>query len=209
VVGVAADTRYRELTRDWLTVYLPAPGFFFFDPGCLVVRTRSAPGTVVPALRAAIRAQDAQAAVVSVSTMDAELGKELARPRAAAAVTSLFALLAVALAGLGVYGVIAYEVVQRHRELAVRSALGASPARIFKTVVSRSLALGLAGIALGSAAAVVLTRSLQSLLFEVVPGDPASFATGSGLLLAVVLLAALLPARRAAAADPVVALRIE
>jgi len=141
--------------------------------------------------------------------MDVELGKELARPRAAAAVTLLFALLAVALAGLGVYGVIAYEVVQRHRELAVRSALGASPARIFKTVVSRSLALGLAGIALGSAAAVVLTRSLQSLLFEVVPGDPASFATGGGLLLVVVLLAALVPARRAASADPVTALRIE
>ena len=209
VVGVAADTRYRELTRDWLTVYLPAPGFFFFDPGCLVVRTRSAPGTVVPALRAAIRAQDAQAAVVSVSMMDVELGKELARPRAAAAVTSLFALLAVALAGLGVYGVIAYEVVQRHRELAVRSALGASPARIFKTVVSRSVGLGLAGIALGSAAAALLTRSLQSLLFEVVPGDPASFATSGVVLLGVVLLAALVPARRAASADPVTALRIE
>ena len=209
VVGVAADLRYRELTRDWLTVYFPAAQFFFFDPGCLVVRTRSAPQTFVPAIRAAIRAQDPQAAVLSVSTMDAELAKELARPRTAVTVTGLFALMAVGLAWLGVYGVISYEVVQRRRELAVRSALGASPSRIFKAVVGRSLALGLAGIALGCLAASVLTRSLRSLLFEVVPGDPASFVAGGGLLLAVVLLAALLPARRAAAADPVVALRIE
>ena len=209
VVGVAADTRYRELTRNWLVVYFPAPSFFFFDPGCLVVRTRFAPETLVPALRAAIRAQDAQAAVVSVSTMDAELAKELARPRTAVTVTGLFALMAVGLAWLGVYGVISYEVVQRRRELAVRSALGASPSRIFKAVVGRSLNLGLVGIAVGGAAAGVLMRSLRSMLFEVVPGDPASFATGGGLLLAVVLLAALVPARRAAAADPVVALRIE
>jgi putative ABC transport system permease protein len=117
--------------------------------------------------------------------------------------------MAVGLAWLGVYGVISYEVLQRRRELAVRSALGASPARIFKAVVLRSLMLGLGGIALGCAAASVLTRSLRSLLFEVVPGDPASFATGGGVLLAVVLLAALIPARRAAAADPVTALRIE
>jgi putative ABC transport system permease protein len=209
VVGVAADTRYRELRRDWLTVYFPAPDFFFFDPGCLVVRAKVAPVALVPALRAIIRAQDPNAAVVSVATMDAELAKELARPRTAVTVTGLFALMAVGLAWLGVYGVISYEVLQRRRELAVRSALGASPSRIFKDVVGRSLTLGLAGIALGGLAAALLTRSLQSLLFEVVPGDPASFAAGGGLLLAAVLLAALVPARRAAAADPVTALRIE
>jgi putative ABC transport system permease protein len=209
VVGVAADLRYRELTRNWLTVYFPAPQFFFFDPGLLVVRTRIAPGALVPAIREAIRAQDPQAAVVSVSTMDAELAKELARPRTAVTVIVLFAVMAVGLAWLGVYGVIAYEVVQRQRELAVRSALGASPDRIFKAVLSRSLTLGLAGIALGGVAAFFVTRFLQSLLFEVVPGDPASFAAGGGVILAVVVLAALAPARRAAAADPVIALRIE
>jgi putative ABC transport system permease protein len=209
VVGVAADTRYRELRRDWLTVYFPAPGFFFFDPGCLVVRAKVAPAALVPALRAAIRAQDPAAAVVAVSTMDAELAREVARPRAAVTVTGLFALMAVGLAWLGVYGVISYEVVQRRRELAVRSALGASPSRIFQAVVGRSLTLGLAGVALGGVAAAVLTRSLESLLFEVVPGDPMSFAAGGGLLLAAVLLAALVPARRAAAADPVTALHIE
>jgi putative ABC transport system permease protein len=209
VVGVAADLRYRELTRDWLYVYFPAAQFFFFDPGVLVVRTTIAPQTLVPAIRQAIRGQDPEAAVMSVSTMDAELAKELARPRTAVTVTGLFALMAVGLAWLGVYGVISYEVVQRRRELAVRSALGASPSRIFQAVVGRSLGLGLAGIALGGVAAAFLTRSLRALLFEVVPGDPASFAAGGGLLLAAVLLAALVPARRAAADDPVTALRIE
>jgi putative ABC transport system permease protein len=209
VVGVVADTRYRELRRDWLTVYFPAAKFFFFDPGCLVVRAEVAPAALVPALRATIRAQDREAAVISASTMDAELARELARPRTAVTVTGVFALMAVGLAWLGVYGVISYEVVQRRRELAVRSALGASPSRIYRSVVGRSLALGLGGIALGCLAAAVLTRSLQSLLFEVGPGDPVSFVAGGGLLLSAVLLAALAPARRAAAADPVTALRIE
>jgi putative ABC transport system permease protein len=209
VVGVAGDTRYRELRRDWLTVYFPAPDFFFFDPGCLVVRAKVAPAALVPSLRAAIRAQDREAAVVSVSTMDAELARELARPRAAVTVTGVFALMAVGLAWLGVYGVISYEVAQRRRELAVRSALGATPSRIFRAVVGRSLTLGLGGIMLGCVAAAVLPRSLQSLLFEVAPADPVSFAAGGGLLLAAVVLAALVPARRAAAADPVTALRIE
>jgi predicted permease len=209
VVGVAADLRYRELTRNWLYAYFPAPQFFFFDPGALVVRTRIDPETLVPAIRQAIRSQDPEAAVVSVATMDAELAKELARPRTAATVTALFALMAVGLSWLGVYGVISYEVLRRRRELAVRSALGASPARIFKAVLGRSLRLGLGGIALGCTAASVLTRSLRSLLFDVVPGDPASFAAGGALLLAAVVLAALVPARRAAGADPVTALRIE
>jgi putative ABC transport system permease protein len=209
VVGVAADLRYRELTRNWLYVYFPAPQLFFFDPSFLVVRTRLAPPKLVPAIRAAIRAQDPEAAVVSVATMDAELAKTLARPRTAAAVTGLFALIAVGLAWLGVYGVISYEVLQRRRELAVRSALGATPARIFTAVVSRSLTLGLAGLAVGCVTAAALTRSLRALLFEVAPGDPLSFAAGGGALLAVVMLAALVPARRAAAADPVAALRAE
>jgi predicted permease len=209
VVGVAADLRYRELTRNWLYAYFPAPQFFFFDPGLLVVRTRVAPQTLGPAIQQAIRSQDPEAAVVSVATMDAELGKELVRPRTAATVTALFALMAVGLSWLGVYGVISYEVLQRRRELAVRSALGASPARLFKAVLGRSLMLGLGGIALGCTAAPVLTRSLRSLLYEVVPGDPASFAVGGALLLAAVVLAALVPARRAASADPVTALRIE
>jgi putative ABC transport system permease protein len=209
VVGVAADLRYRELTRDWLTIYFPASQFFYFDPAVLVVRTRVAPESVVPAIRQKIRAQDPQAVVVSAATMEAELAKELEHPRTAMMVTILFALVALGLSWLGVYGVVSYEVVERRRELAIRSALGATPRRIFEAVVFRSLTLGLAGIAVGCAAASLLTRSLRSLLFEVSPGDPAGFATGGGVLLAVVVVAALVPARRAAAADPAIALRSE
>ena len=210
VVGVAADTRYRELTRDWLTVYFPAAQFFFFDPGCLVVRAKVAPTDACSRRSAPPSAPRIRRRRWSPSRPWTRSWPRSSRgPRTAVTVTGLFALMAVGLAWLGVYGVISYEVVQRRRELAVRSALGASPSRIFKAVVGRSLALGLAGIALGCVAASVLTRSLRSLLFEVVPGDPASFAAGGGLLLAAVLLAALVPARRAAAADPVIALRIE
>lgn len=209
VVGVAADLRYRELTRNWLTVYFPAAQFFFFDPGALVVRTASAPETLVPAIRKAIRAQEPHAALASVSTMDALLARELSRPRTALTVTALFALMAAVLAAVGVYGVISYEVIQRRRELAVRSALGASPSRLFKAVVLRSLTLGAAGAALGVVAASFVTRSLRSLLFEVVPNDPSSFVSGVGVLLGIVLLASVVPARRAAAVDPASALRVE
>lgn len=209
VVGVAADLRYRELTRNWLTVYFPAAQCFFFDPGSVAVRTASSPETIVPAIREAVRAQEPHAAFASVSTMDALLARELARPRTALTVTALFALMAILLAAVGVYGVISYEVVQRRGELAVRSALGATPSRIFQTVALRSLTLGAAGIAVGAAAAAYATHSLRSLLFGVAPYDPGSFAIGASVLFCIVLLASLLPARRAAAADPMSALRLE
>lgn len=209
VVGVAADMRYRELTRPWLTVYFPGAQFFFFRPGELAVRTTSAPEAVVPAIRQTIRALEPQAAISSISTMETLLARELSRPRAALAVTAMFALLAVVLAGVGVYGVMSYEVGQRRHELAVRSALGASPARIFRGALRRSLAVGAAGAFIGLAVAMVAARWLGSLLYGVAPADPVSFAFGGAALLAMVLLASYLPARRAAAADPVTVLRSE
>lgn len=209
VVGVAADLRYRELTRTWLTVYFPAAQFFFFAPGSLVVRTGPPPAAVLAAIRERVRAHEPQAAVASIDTMDGLLAKELVRPRTALAVASLFALLAIVLAAVGVYGVMSYEVRQRRQELAVRAALGASRTQILAGVVVRSLALGASGAAIGLAVSAAATRGLQALLFETSPLDPAAFLAAAATLLTIVVLASWLPARRAASADPAAALRAE
>jgi putative ABC transport system permease protein len=209
VVGVAADTRYRELTKPWMTVYFPADQSFYFQAASLVVRTASAPDPLVPAIRQVIRTLEPGATVESVATMDTLLARELSRPLIALTVTGIFALVAIVLAAVGVYGVMSYEVRQRRRELAVRSAIGATPADIFRAVVRRSLIVGAAGASAGLVVAASVTRALRSLLFEVQPVDPGVFLTGAGLLLGVVLMAAYFPARRAAGADPVAALRTE
>jgi predicted permease len=209
VVGVAGDTRYRELTKSWLTVYFPAPQFFFFNPGALVVRTTQAPEPLIPAIRQTILNTDPDLALSSIATMDELAAKELSRPRTALTVASLFALLAIILAGVGVYGVLSYDVSQRCQELAVRSALGASPSDVFRNVVWRSTTMGAIGAVIGLGIAAVATRSLGALLYEVSPGDPAAFAVGAIALVAIVLAASYVPARRAAGADPAQVLRTD
>jgi putative ABC transport system permease protein len=207
VVGVAADVRYRELTRTWLTVYFPATQSFHFAPGYLAVRTASTAEELLPAIQQTIRTQEPQVVFYASDTLEALLARELSRPRTALAVTTVFTLLAIVLAAVGVFGVLSYEMTERRHELAIRSVVGASPPRIFRAVVGHSLAMGGAGVALGVLAASLATRFLGSLLFEVGPGDSTSFLVGAGLLLAVVVLASLVPARRAAGVDPAVLLR--
>jgi putative ABC transport system permease protein len=209
VVGVAADLRYRELTRDWLTVYFPAPQFFFFSPGSLVVRTAVPPQTLAGAIRGVVRAQEPHVPLEAFQAMDELLAHELSRPRTAFVVTGLFALLAIVLAAIGVYGVVAYEVGQRSRELAVRSALGASPGAIFRAVLRRSFALAVVGSGTGVAAAALGARGLSAVLYGVGPVDPFTFVIAPAALVLIVLLAACLPARQAASADPVSVLRSE
>jgi predicted permease len=209
VVGVAADTRYRELTKSWMTVYFPADQFFFFQATSLVVRASSTPEALAPALREALRAVEPGATVSSIAPMDTLLDRELARPLTAMTVSGVFALIAILLAAVGVYGVMSYEVRQRRREIAVRSAIGATSAAIFQAVLRRSLIVGLAGAAIGLVLAGSVTRTLSSLFYGIQPLDPAVFLTGAGVLLVVVLAAAYFPARRAAGVDPIEALRAE
>jgi putative ABC transport system permease protein len=137
------------------------------------------------------------------------LERELARPLTAMTVSGVFALIAIALAAVGVYGVTSYEVRQRRREIAVRAAIGATAAAIFHAVLRRSLLVGLAGAGIGTVFAGAATRMLASLLYGVQPIDPFVFFAGAGVLLVVVVAAASLPARRAAAVDPIDALRSE
>ncbi len=207
VVGVVPDTRYRELTKPWMTVYFPADQFFYFQAASLVVRTTTPIQALAPAIQRAIDAIAPGTTIRSVDAVDALLARELARPLTALVVTSLFALLAILLAAVGVYGVLAYDVRQRRRELALRSAIGATPARIFRDVVLRSLRVGVAGAVVGVVAATAMTHVLQTILFEVQPLDPRVFAAASTALLCVALLASYLPARRAAATDPALGLQ--
>ena len=137
--------RYRELTQTWLTVYFPAAQSFHFAPGYLAIRTTSSAEALMPDLRRVIRGHEPQVVFYSSATMEELLARELSRPRTALAVTTLFALMAIVLAAVGVYGVLSYEMTERRHELAVRSAVGASPGRIFRAVVRRSLAMGWSG----------------------------------------------------------------
>jgi putative ABC transport system permease protein len=209
VVGVTADTRYRELTKPWMTVYFPADQFFFFQAASLVIRGSSPPAALAGSITQQVRAIEPAATVDSATPMRALLDRELARPFTALTVIGVFALIAMALAAVGVYGVTSNDVRQRRRELAVRSAIGARPSDIFRSVLQRSAIVGAIGAAAGLAIAIMATQGLRSLLFEVEPLEPGVFGFGAGVLLVVVVLATYLPARVAAATDPAVALRAE
>jgi putative ABC transport system permease protein len=209
VIGVVADTRYRELTREWLTVYFPAKQFFFYSPGAIVVRTTADPTALFADIRRTIQHAEPAAAVHSVDTMEQLLARESAGPRAAVAVAALFAFIAVFVTAVGVYAVFSYDVSQRARELAVHSAIGASPGRIIGMTLRQSLGVGVAGALAGLSVAAVLTRYLAAVLFEVQPLDALTFGFAGVGLLAIVVLASLMPAQRAARVDPVALLRAE
>jgi predicted permease len=209
VVGVVADTRYREVTKAWMTAYFPAKQFFFFSPNLLIVRTATDPIAMLPAIRQAVLAQEPAAAVYSSETMESAAASELSRPRTAVAIAALFALAAIFVAAIGVYGVVSYEVSYRARELALHAAIGASPRQIRNQTLRRSLAVGAVGAVFGLGAASLLTRYLATLLFEIQPLDAVTFAAAGVSLLAIVLAASLVPARRAAAIDPAVLLKTE
>jgi len=147
--------------------------------------------------------------VTNVSSLDAYVSAASADTRFALTVLGAFAVLAVVLAGVGVYGVVAYATARRTREIAVRLALGAGARRIVALVIRQGAVWTITGISAGAVGARVLTRYLESLLFNVTAGDAATFAVVSGLLGAVALAAATLPAIRAVRVDPMLALRNE
>jgi predicted permease len=209
IVGVAADIHHEGLTSA------PAPTVFLLHaqaPGyitSLVVRTAGAPGIDASAIRRAIQEVDPTQAVSGVKSMQRYLEDSLARPRLYAALVTSFAVLAVTLAVIGVYGLLAYVVRQRTHEIGIRMALGAAREHIFRVVLRQGVILVLSGLAIGLVAAVGLRGLVSALLFGVTAGDPAAYGGAAVLLLAAACTAAALPARRAARVDPVVALRDE
>ena len=175
----------------------------------VVVRGDVNPAGLTAAVRKEIRELDADLPVYNVRTMEDRVADSLARRRFAMLLLTLFAALALGLAAVGVYGVIAYLVNQGARELGIRLALGATPHAILMLIVRQGLVVAVSGVSLGLAAAFVLTRFMQSLLFGVNARDPLTFGSIAGLLTLVALAASAIPARRAARIDPMVSLRAE
>ncbi len=210
IVGVVGDFRHYRLPRPMgPAVYFP----YFATPylaQTLVLRTSlSDPERLIRSLEEAVRALDPDVPLYEVQTLEQATGRSLWQPRLQGQVVGLFAVLALILAAVGLYGVIAYSVTQRTRELGVRMTLGATAGGIARLVLGQAARLALAGVGLGVAGALGLTRFLTSLLHGVAPTDLATFLTVPLILVAVALAAGWVPARRAARVDPLVAIRAE
>jgi putative ABC transport system permease protein len=160
-----------------------------------------------PFVRQTARVVDRAALLSAVTTVSAELDRQLAPRRFQAWLLTAFSFVALLLAGIGIYGVIFYSVEQRKREVGVRMALGAPPRQVRRMVVREALTLALAGLAIGLIAAALLTRLMAAMLFGVSASDPAAFAAASSLLLATAVAASWVSARRASRIDPLEALR--
>jgi ABC-type lipoprotein release transport system permease subunit len=173
----------------------------------LIVRTKTSPSILAPALRAAVWAVDKDQPIYEVATMDELIRRSGTNRRVETLLLISFGLLAMALAAIGIYGVVAESVNQRTREIGLRMALGAQAKDVLRIVLGRSLVLTLAGIMLGTGAGWYVVRYLQSLLFGIQPRDAVAFGGAGIVLLAVALAAGYNHARRAARIDPVAALR--
>jgi putative ABC transport system permease protein len=175
----------------------------------LVVRTTVAPASLIAGINREIRSLDAELPTYDINTMEQRLGDSLARRRFAAFLLATFAALALTLAAIGIYGVIAYWVDQRTREIGIRMALGAAQGSILKLVLRQSLAMVGIGLVVGIGGALALTRVMKSLVFGISTTDAATFVLLPIVLSAVALLASYIPARRALQVDPLVAVRHE
>jgi putative ABC transport system permease protein len=164
---------------------------------------------MVPAIRNQVSSIDKNQPVSDILTMDQRLSKSVASSRFVMFLLGSFSVLALGLAAIGMYGVMAYLVTQRTQEIGVRMALGAQKRDVLKLVVGKGMALAIIGTAIGLGASLALTRLMRSLLFEVTPTDWLTFVIASTVLLSVALLACYVPARRATKVDPLTALRYE
>jgi predicted permease len=209
VVGVVEDVRHAgpsvESGPEIFAPVLQSPVRF----ATLAVKTGREPDAVVPEVLAALRRVDPDLAVAGVRPLDDLVSAAVAAPRFRLVLAGTLAAVALLLAALGLYGLTSYTVGLRTREMGIRAALGASRGSLFGAVLGRSLGLALAGVVIGLAGAYALSRLLASLLYGVTPTDPATFVAAPLALLAVAAVAALLPARRAARVDPMIALREE
>lgn len=210
IVGVVGNTRqFGPSTPPWPEIFMPYEQHPLPSTSLIVVaRTPLEPRSLEEPLRRALR--DISPEVPSrFNTLQSALSESVAAPRFRALLIGVFALLALVLAMAGIYGVMAYSVAERTREMGIRMALGARPGGVLRLVLGQGMRLVAAGLFLGLGAAFAATRLLTSLLFEVKPFDPATFVAACAALLAVALLANYVPARRATQVDPMVALRHE
>jgi putative ABC transport system permease protein len=217
IVGIVRDVRQRTLTpgEDLPAaiiggqIYLPYQQFPIWSRLSIVVRTASEPLALANAVRRELAAMDKDVPASRVRTMDMVRGNSIAQPRFRALLIGVFATLAFVLAVIGIYGVVAYTVTRRTHEIGVRMALGAQTRDVIRLFVRKGMKSVLLGIAIGAVSAFALGRLLASLLFEVKPGDPLTFAAVAFALAGAAFLACFIPARRAAKVHPMEALRYE
>ena len=210
VVGVVKDIRERGLLLDMKpAVYVPVNQVERPGADYLVVRTGQDPASITKMLQSAVWAVDAEQPVALIRTMDQMIDENVADRARPMTLLGIFAGLALVLACIGVYGVLAYAVAQRIREIGVRMALGANPRDVTRMILGRGLKLSAFGLAAGVALAIGLSALLRSLLFGVSAAAPLVYVGTAGVLIVVALAACLIPAQRAARVDPVVALRDE
>jgi hypothetical protein len=210
IVGIAADTRNSALQQSTLPeLFVPYPQAFLPMAATFVLRTGGDPTALAGAARKAVEAVDPNQSLSNLQTLDAVVESATSPQWFRTMLLGLFALLALALAAIGVFGVMAYSVSQRTHEIGVRVALGARPENILALVVRQGLLVAALGLAIGLLGALSLTRFLSSLLYQVQPRDFTTFAAALLLLTGTALFACYLPARRAARVDPVIALRTE
>jgi ABC-type antimicrobial peptide transport system permease subunit len=167
------------------------------------------PAAILPELRRVVQAADPDLPLVNVRTQNQQIDADLEQERIFVTLTSGFGLLALALASVGIYGIMAYSVANRTNEIGSRLALGAQPAQVRGMILRESAGLAVVGVVAGLGGALLMTNAVKSMLYGIQPNDPVTLAGGVMLLLAVALAASWIPARRAAGVQPVVALRHE
>jgi putative ABC transport system permease protein len=209
IVGVVASVKNFSLEAE------PKPEFYLpydqYPPRAmtLVIRTGSDPTNIASSVRNEVRRLDKSLPIYSIKTMEQVVSESVAQQRLAALLIGVFACLALLLASVGIYGVMAYSVTQRTHEIGIRMALGAQPSNVLGLVLKQGMVLVIIGIVLGLGAALALTRVVSSLLYGVSATDPLIFASIGGLLALIALIAILIPARKATHVDPMVALRYQ
>jgi putative ABC transport system permease protein len=209
IIGVVGDVRHRGLSADPIpSMYFPM-SLYVSTNMMIAVHTSGDPLGGLAAVRTALRALDPTVPLTAILPMDQVLAESMAQQRMSALLIGTFALAALSLAVLGLYGVISFGVARRAREIGIRLALGAGPASVLGRVLWEGTAMALAGVVIGVAGAAALGRLLATLVYGVSPTDPVTLLAVSATLVVVTLLASLVPARRAMRVDPVTALRDE
>ncbi len=209
IVGVVADTLELGLNKPAEPTLYFAGYTSFGNAALVVIHTTGDPMAQAGLLRREVAALEPEAPVSELRTMEEILDKSLAGRKFSVLLISLFGALALALAAVGLYGVVSYSVTQRTREMGLRMALGAQRGQVLRLVIGEAMKLAIAGAMVGGVAAVFSGKALASELYEVRPGDPESFAAAAMLLVVVTLLGAWIPAQRAMRVDPAIALRDE
>lgn len=206
IIGIVRDAKYNDLRRDiHATIYSPQ----HFGGASFEIRTAADPQAILPAIRKTVAQVNADLPLFDVKTESQQIDRILFQERLVARLSSFFALLALVLACIGLYGLLSYEVSRRTREIGIRFALGAQAADVLRLIVKQGIVLALAGAAVGTGVAIGVTRYLTSMLYAVHANDPLTIIAVAVLLTIVALAACYVPARRAMRVDPIVALRHE